>query len=252
MKSILIVIALFFYCSQPLANDSEVNISENQWKLWKKHSSQSVSYRPITIAGKQLIEIRATATVNSTISGFLLFIQEVSNTPNWLVNASESKIIKRYSAKENSFYIKLTKIWPLKPRILMLHSTYWQNNDLSIEIKLTDVNSRLAEESLLLNNIQLADYLQVKTYGAHWKITPKSQVANDKSRYLAEKHQAEITIEYIFIADGRGDTPKWLADHLALKSIWKTMRNIRRQLPDKKWQQKSIEGITELVLLNEQ
>tara|TARA_B100000809_G_scaffold195769_1_gene195192 strand:+ start:449 stop:610 length:162 start_codon:yes stop_codon:yes gene_type:complete len=52
---------------------------------------------------------------------------------------------------------------------------------------------------------------------------------------LLEAENRGVTIEYIFIVDGGGDTPKWLADHFTLKSIWKTMRNIRRHLPKEKW-----------------
>ena len=237
MKILTLLIALLLYTGLHFAN-----ASENPWKLWKKSSSQSVSYRPAIIDGnvdKQLIEIRATTTVQSSISGFLFFLQDVDNTPNWLVNASESKIIKQYSAKENSFYIKLTKIWPLQPRILMLYSTYWQNDDLSVEIKLTDENAVRVEGYMLSHVSNLDNYLQVKTHSAHWKIMPKR----------SEDEGAEITIDYIFTADGRGDIPKWLADHLALKSIWKSMRNIRRQLPREKWQQQTVKGITELSVI---
>ena len=237
MKIFSIIIILLLYTYLHLAN-----ASETPWKLWKKSSLQSVSYRPAIIDGnidKKLIEIKATATIHSSISGFLLFLQDVNNTPNWLVNASESKIIEQYSANENSFYIKLTKIWPLKPRILMLNSTYWQNDDLSVEIKLTDAKSALDEDTMLSAVRNLDDYLQVKTHSAHWKIMPRQ----------SEEEGTEIGIEYIFIADGRGDTPKWLADHLALKSIWKSIRNIRRQLPRKKWQQQTVEGITELSVI---
>jgi len=219
--------------------------TETPWNIWKKNSSQSVSYRPITVNSKELLEIKATARVNSSLSGFIHFIDDVTNTPNWLVNASESKIINRYSTTENSFYIKLTKIWPLKSRILILHSTYWQNKDLSIEIKLTDEDSAFTEDSILLTSINVDDYLKVKTHSAYWKITPvpiKIQIDN-KDEYT---NSPEIFIEYTFIADGRGDTPKWLADHFSLKSIWKSMRNLKRQLPEEKWQQQSIKGITEL------
>lgn len=212
------------------------------WKLWKKNSSQSVSYRPALINNqidKKLIEIKASTTVNSTMSGFLLFLQDVNNTQQWLVNASESKIIQRHSTEESSFYIKLTQLWPLRPRILILNSTYWQNDDLSIEIKLTDADPISLEETTSVTIEHLAEFLQVKTHSAHWKIIPK----------LSKGEGHKVSIEYVFIADGRGDTPKWLADHLALKSIWKSMRNIRRQLPQEKWQHKTIKGITELSVI---
>ncbi|AAZ27070.1 hypothetical protein [Colwellia psychrerythraea] len=235
MKIFTLCTTLLFYICLSFANASEI-----PWKLWKKTSAQSVSYRPAIINDQtddKLIEIKATATVKSSISGFLFFLQNVDNTQHWLVNASESKIIKQYSATENSFYIKLTKIWPLQARILILNSLYWQNDDLSVEIKLTDAVN--VEDYMLLAVSNLKDYLQVKTHSAHWKIMPKQ----------SEEEGSEIAIEYIFIADGRGETPKWLADHLALKSIWKSMRNIRRQLPKEKWQQQTIKGITELSVI---
>ncbi|PKG84366.1 hypothetical protein CXF85_08560 [Colwellia sp. 75C3] len=216
---------------------SFAHATENPWKLWKKNSSQSVSSRPAIIDGnidKNLIEIKATAIVRSSLSGFLVFLKDVDNTQNWLINARESKVIKQYSAQQNSFYIKLTKIWPLQPRILILNSLFWQNDDLSLEIKLTDEAN--VEDYLLSSVNNFDDYLQVKTHSAHWKIIPKQ----------LEDEGSGIVIEYTFIADGRGDTPKWLADHFALKSIWKSIRNIRRQLPQEKWQQQTVKGITEL------
>lgn len=247
MKILSIRIALLLCISQLCTAQHFVNAAENPWNTWKKNSVQSVSYRPVVVDGtnaRQLIEIRATVKVNSSMSGFLLFIQDVDNTPNWLVNASESKIIKQYSKTENSFYITLSKIWPLQARILILHSTYWQNADLSIEINLEDTKLTVAEQDKFHDKINTEDYLPVKTHSAHWKISPKRIAGNDSST-----HQTEIEIEYIFIADGRGDTPKWLADHLALKSIWKSMRNIRRLLPKAQWQQQTIIGITELTVM---
>jgi len=235
-KSNSFIALLLFSCSH-FSSAEQV-----PWKLWKKNSWQSVSYRPALInnqSDKKLIEIKASATVNSTMSGFLLFLQDVNNTQHWLVNASESKIIKQYSAKESSFYIKLSQIWPLKPRIVILNSSYWQNDDLSIEIKLTDAEPILLKRKTPLAIEHLDDFLKIKTHSAQWKIIPK----------LSEDEDSQIFIEYIFIADGRGDTPKWLADHLALKSIWKSMQNIRRQLPKEKWQHKTIIGITELSII---
>ena len=242
VKRLLFLAALIFYLAQQC-----VNASEAPWKLWKKTSTQSVSYRAVTLEGiaeQQLIEIKATTTVHSSLAGFLLFLQDVSNTQNWLINARESKIIKQSSATEHSFYIKLAKIWPFKPRILILSSTYWQNDDLSVEINITDIGAMTADKAspLAVNNID--DYLKVKIHNAHWKITPQ-RIAGDATA----NRQTEIVIEYRFIADGRGDIPTWLADHLALKSIWKSMRNIRRQLPAEKWQQQEIEGITELSVI---
>lgn len=225
----------------------QIGVASNaQWIVWKKNRLQSVSYRPANVeASNKLIEIKATATVNSNLSGLLSFIQDVNNTQNWLVNTVESKIIKQHSKTEMSSYIKLIRIWPVKPRVLIIHSTHWQNPDLSIEIKLSDYIPDINDENDLFDHVNNDKYFRVDIHSAHWTITPRLVEIEDTNI-----KKAEIFIEYTFIADGKGEIPNWLADHLSLKSIWKTMNNIRQQLPDTKWQQMTVEGITELSETN--
>ncbi|WP_136038006.1 hypothetical protein [Candidatus Colwellia aromaticivorans] len=201
--------------------------SELPWKKWKQSKHLNVSSRISTI--DQLTEIKVTALVNSSLSGFLLFIQDVKNTPAWLTNASSSKVVKNFSATEHIFTVNFSAIWPLKPRHLQLHSHYWQNSDLSVEIQLKDDFSV---------EIEHKNTVRVKFYEGHWLLTP----------ILNNKQQKQLIIEYTFIADGGGEMPKWFADQLALKSILKSMKKMNQQLPQSKWQQQTIPGITELSL----
>jgi hypothetical protein len=197
------------------------------WKTWKKSKNLSVSSRVSTI--DKLTEIKVTALVNSSLSGFLLFIQDVNNTPTWLANVSSSEVIKQLSVTENIFTVKFSAIWPLEPRYLQLHSTYWQNSDLSVEIQLKD------DFTL---NIDHSNAVRVKFYQGHWLLTP---IVNNQQ-------QKQLVVEYSFIADSGGEMPTWFADQLALKSILKSMKKLSQQLPKSKWQQQTISGITEISL----
>jgi len=197
------------------------------WKTWKQYKNLSVSSRISTI--DKLIEIKATALVNSSLSGFLLFLQDVNNTPAWLTNASNSKVVKHLSPTEHIFTVNFSAIWPLKARHLQLHSHYWQNSDLSVEIQLKDDFSV---------DIEHSNAVRVKFYEGHWLLTPR----------LNNELQKQLIIEYTFTADSGGEIPKWLADQLALKSILKSMKKIILQLPYPKWQRQTIPGITELSL----
>ncbi|WP_019029139.1 hypothetical protein [Colwellia piezophila] len=245
MKTLLFISVMLVYTGHLPAYAEQA-----PWQLWKKNSLQSVSFRPVLLAknpidnsvDKPLIEIKATVTVNSSIAGFLLFMENVSNTPNWLSNASESELLEQFSISESIFYVKIDHIWPLSPRILILHSTYRQNEDLSVDIFIRDAVLEVGGSAKTLKIENLARFLRVKIHSAYWKITPKLALGKD-----GQKNINNLLIEYHVIADGRGDIPKWLADHLALKSIWQTMGNIRQQLPAQKWQQQSINGITELI-----
>ncbi len=201
--------------------------SELPWTQWKKSTNLSVSSRVSTI--DKLTEIKTTAIVNSSLSGFLLFIEDVNNTSAWLTNATSSKIVKQLSATDHIFTVNFSAIWPLKPRHLQLHSHYWQNDDLSVEIKLKD------DFSL---DIEHSGAVRIKFYEGHWLLTP----------IINNKRQKQLIIEYRFIADNGGEMPKWFADQLALKSILKSMKQMSQQLPQSKWQQQTKPGIIELSL----
>ncbi|MDX2369133.1 MAG: hypothetical protein QNK36_12130, partial [Colwellia sp.] len=175
------------------------------WKKWKNYKNLSVSSRVSTI--DKLTEIKATALVDSSLSGFLLFIQDVNNTPKWLANANSSEIVKQLSSTENIFTVNFSAIWPLKPRHLQLHSHYWQNNDLSVEIQLKDDFSV---------DITHSNAVRVKFYEGHWLLTP----------ILNNEQQKQLIVEYTFIANSGGELPKWFADQLALKSILKSMKKM--------------------------
>jgi hypothetical protein len=200
---------------------------ELSWKKWKQFKNLTISARPSTI--NQLTEIKATAIVNSSLSGFLSFIQDVNNTPIWLASVKNSEIIKKTSATEQIFTINFSSIWPLKPRYLQLNSRYWQNSDLSVEIELKDD---------LSINIENLNATRIRLFKGHWLIIPK----------LSKNKQKQLLIEYTVIADNGGDIPKWLADQLALKSILKSMKKMSVLLPQPKWQEQSVAGINELGL----
>lgn len=156
-----------------------------------------------------------------------------------MINAKDSKKIQIHSPKETSFYVRLHNIWPLKPRIIIIHSTYVQNPDLSLEINVKDADLNNFSDNDAITLVKRQKSLRVKTYHAKWIVTPLAGSLNEP--------EPRILIEHTILADGRGDVPKWLANHLTLKSIWKSMKNIRRQLPQKKWQLQFIEGIKEPI-----
>jgi len=203
--------------------------TELPWKKWQKTNTLSVSYRPTKNAS--LIEIKASATVKSNIAGFLLFIQDVENTPKWLANATSSKVLEQISIDENIFTVNFSGFLFVKPRKIIVRSHYWQNNDLSVEISVQSENILNQNNDNDSKNTVIAHI-----HSAHWVLTP----------FIDKSNQKQLNIEYSFIADSGGDMPEWLTQHMALKLIWKTMKNIMRQLPKSHWQQKSLSNIKEL------
>lgn len=192
-----------------------------QWKVWRTNDNSTVSYRASEYKG--LLEIKAQATVHSTLSGFIYFIEDLTQVNQWLDNVKSSEIIQQISATENIFITQFKGVWPISAREMLIHSRYWQNDDLSIEIVITDA-SNISKAS---NNT-----IRIQVHRAQWNLIPKKG--------------GELEIIYQFVVDPKGKLPQWLVKSMTLRSIWLTLANLQKQLPLSKWQQHRKTHIKEL------
>jgi len=216
---------LCFYLAPSLAIASVENITikkqHTPWKVWRADEKLSVSYRMNTF--NNLIEVKANAALQSTSIGFICFIEDLPQISNWLDNAESAELISKISNNESIFITRFTGFWPIASRDIVVHSRYWQNPDLSLEIVISD-----AGESITKNK----DTIRMQVISAYWKIVP-TQLGH-------------INISYQFIVDPKGNMPIWLTKRMTLSGIWTTLNNIKNQLPNSKCQQQSRADIKEL------
>ncbi|WDE09602.1 hypothetical protein [Thalassomonas haliotis] len=217
MLSPRLVAAPFLALTGAAADDSQ---QQSSWQVWRENEYSQVRYRPLK--DSPLIEISARLKVNSTLSGFLLFLQDYSNIPNWLSNAREARLLAQLSGRENIFITHFDGFWPVKAREMLIHSTYWQNPDLSVEIAASDASHKIESSTRTI---------RIKIHKAHWQLLP-----------LTDK---QLEVHYNLIASPEGKLPLWLANKLSLRAMWKTLQALHKQLPLSKWQQKSIPDIKE-------
>jgi len=184
---------------------------EFEWQLWKKSAITEVYFREIS--NSDLIEIKAKAKLSSTLSGFILFLQDTDKVPLWLDNAKESYTLRTINSNQSVIKIVFESFWPINGREMVINSQYRQNKDFSLEIDITNATND--------SNIK-SDNILVDVISAQWLITP-----------ITAK---ELFVEYTFIVDPKGIIPLWIVNRIALKSTWKTLENIQQQLPLSKWQ----------------
>ena len=190
------------------------------WQVWRENEHARVRYRPAT--GTSLIEISASLKVSSTLSGFLLFLQDYTNIPNWLANASSARLLTQVSPRENIFMTRFDGFWPVKAREMFIHSTYRQNPDLSVEIAVFDAADKIDNAS---------GAIRIKIIKGHWQLRPTTN--------------RQLNIHYSLIASPEGKLPLWLANKLSLRAMWQTLQALHKQLPSSPWQQKRLPGIIE-------
>jgi hypothetical protein len=203
-------------------NINRSSIQSTPWKLWQEDNFFNVSYRVDN--STNLIEIRAQAKFESTLAGFLYFIEDLPMTHNWLNNAESAKLISTISPSEHIFKTRFNAIWPFADREVIVHSRYWQNKDLSIDILVEDAGDTVAITE---------DVLRMQVISAFWQIKP------------IQPKQIDVT--YQFMVDPKGNIPKWLLKPMTLKGIWNTLQNMKEQLPHSKHQQRTKENIQEML-----
>lgn len=202
-------------------NSQNTDKSKNEpWQVWRQDAELKVSYR--TSQYNDLLEIKAQAQVASSLAGFMYFLEDLALLPVWLDNAESAKIINQITANENIFITRFKGLWPVSAREMVVHSHYWQNDNLSVEIAVKD-----ASDSIIVTK----NTIRMQVLKAHWLVVPTKT--------------SQIEISYQFIVDPKGNIPQWLTKPMTLNGIWTTLNNIREQLPNSPGQQKSRADIQE-------
>lgn len=204
-----------------LVDKTTITVQETPWKTWRKDDYFKVSYRINNL--DNLIEIKALAKFESSLAGFIYFIEDLAMTPRWLVNAKSAEIINQIAINECIFITRFERLWPFSAREMVVHSRYWQNEDLSVEIAVKDAGNNIAKNKNVIR-------MQVIT--AHWKIIPVKP--------------NQIALTYQFKVDPKGNIPLWLAKPMTLNSIWTSLNNIKAQLPKSKYQHQTKADIQEI------
>ncbi|HHX8642314.1 TPA: START domain-containing protein [Vibrio diabolicus] len=167
-----------------------------------------------------LVEIRARMFTPTSYGAFLTLLEYSDNIPNWIDNASHSRVLNQISATENIVYTRFTAPWPAKNRDMLTYSKYWVD-ELGFTIKIKSApDSYLAEQK---------GYVRIRSVDATWE--------------LQKLTNGTTLIDYKAFADPGGLLPIWLINKLSKQSARATFSNLRKELP--KYQQYSHPQIKE-------
>ncbi|ELB2817951.1 START domain-containing protein [Vibrio alginolyticus] len=156
-----------------------------------------------------LVEIRARMFTPTSYGAFLTLLEDSDNIPNWIDNASHSRVLNQISATENIVYTQFKAPWPAKNRDMVTYSKYWVDElGFTIEIK-SAPDSYLAEQN---------GYVRIRSVDATWEL---QKLTNDTT-----------LVEYKAFAEPGGLLPNWLINKLSKESAWATFSNLRKELPE--------------------
>ncbi|NMP32441.1 hypothetical protein HII17_12790 [Thalassotalea sp. M1531] len=200
---------------------SIANSAQYDWQLAR--SSDTIKIYKAQTKDSNFAHVRAELTTYSSLSGFLLFLQDYKNIPNWLDNANNALLIRQITPSRNLFVTHFDGIWPVKPRNMVIETEYIQQPNLSIDIYVQDASDKTE---------QFQNSIRIKVQHAHWHIAPQQE-------------QGLIKINYQFNVDPKGSAPSWLVNKMTISSVWNTMQKIEQLLPNSPWQNFHITHIEE-------
>ncbi len=156
-----------------------------------------------------LVEISAQMFTPTSYGAFLTLLEDSENVPNWINNASHSRVLNQISVNENIVYTQFSAPWPVKDRDMVTYSRYWLD-DLGFNIIIQDApKDALAQQD---------EYIRIHSVEARWTL----QKLNDGT----------TSIQYRAFANAGGLLPTWLMNRLSKESARTTFNNLRQQLPN--------------------
>lgn len=203
-----------------LLSKSALALTKPHWTTWYNKDDISISYLKENTGD---ISIKASVKTKSTLSAFILFLQDTDNIPQWLDNAHKSTVIEQINKNENIFITHFDGFWPVKPRNMVIQTKYLQQSDNSIHIESIDAGQQIKPTP---------NSIRIKVNYANWKIIPLSD-------------NQSISIQYQLSVNPNLSLPNALVRSLTLNSMKKTLKNIQQQLPKSSWQDFKLDGIND-------
>ncbi len=180
--------------------------AEQNWQFDSGSDGITIYIREHQESG--LVEIRARMYTPTTYSAFLTLLEDSNNVPNWIDNASHSRVLKQISSNENIVYTQFTAPWPARDRDMVTYSRYWVDTT-GFNLIIKDApKPALAEQD---------GYIRISAVKASWT--------------LEKLNNGTTLIEYKAYADPGGFLPDWLKNKLSKQSTRATFENLREQLP---------------------
>jgi len=178
---------------------------DNDWQLFKAESGVRVEYRRKTA---HLLEIRAQTEVNSNIGAFIHLLEDTGNIDKWVPNADKAELLSHPDPETYIVHTYFNAPWPVADRDMVTRSV-WTTDEKSGELILDvqDLGDKYPE---------VAGYIRMQHVQARWTLTPQSD--------------GKLLIRYQGQADPAGSLANFIADNVALKSLFKTFEELSQVL----------------------
>lgn len=176
--------------------------SSDDWVFKNEKSGVKVYYRKTS----GIYELKLITSIQSSLSGMIALLTEVSSYPAWGYKVVESKQLARQSDMDIVYYSKLDFPWPLDDRDIVMHNTMVQD---PVTHRITSVSEAVPQYIPEKDGV-----VRIKTAKTVWNIVPGTG--------------GWLYVEYYIYSDPAGNIPDWLINMALDVGPRETIQNIRK------------------------
>lgn len=152
--------------------------------------------------------IKASFTVNTTLSTLTAFLMDIEHYNEWQYNTSHPRVVKRISNREMIYYTVVEAPWPVSDRDMVVDLLVSQNDEnKSVTITTNGVPDYTAKES---------HYVRVPMSAATWVITRISST--------------KLAVVYTIKIDPGGSVPAWMVNMVCAEAPYVSFKNLRAKI----------------------
>lgn len=196
-----------------------VNYCQKDWELVKSQNGIHIYKR--SVEGSSLKELKVISTFQSSLTGFVSFIQDIPAQSSYMYNCNHSKVLKEINDRELIFYQQLKAPWPFSDRDGIYHQVIEQDPvTRMITIRSTAMSEYLPQKK---------GFIRVPKMRCSWILKPNAR--------------GTIDSEYYFYGEPGGTLPTWLINMFIAEAPYKTQVKIHELIKQKKYQDARIKNI---------
>lgn len=189
-----------------LVTQSNFLNAQQDWELKKDENGIKVYTKDIP--GSDFKEIKTTTNFNSSLSGIVGLLTDISSHKLWIYRCKESKLIKTVSSSELYYYMETEVPWPASNRDGVIRFKFTQDSiSKVVTVASKNINGLMPE---------IDGVIRVPKFIASWTLTPKKD--------------GTVDAVYQLNVDPAGSVPAWIINMFAVDGPYESLTNMKKLL----------------------
>jgi len=181
-------------------------VDDPSWKL--QSSGDGISLYRASIPGTGVVPVKATMSIPGTIEEVSLVLEDIPRRKDWIGTRTESVLLQRATAYEQTEYLRVHLPWPVQDRSAVIRALITVSDDRrQATIGCSSINSPLADSLPVLVRAQVHE-----------------------STFQMTQQPGHVDVVALVFIDPCGWIPKWVVNYFAGRVARSTFVGLRKQV----------------------